>query len=189
MKFFCLAFVSLVPTIAMAADGGHGGGHGAQEIPRVVWFQFLNFFLYVALLAYLLRKPLISFFTARAENFRQALLKAESARQEAEKQKHDIQKRLAKLQDAANENLQKARAEAEDLRKRIIGEAQDLAISLKTEAQRTAEIELQRAKFELREELLNQAVQSAKAILNTQIAETDQKRLQTEFVEKIQVVR
>lgn len=175
-------------TAALASESAHGGEHHGG-IPASLWFQVLNFALYAGLLFFVLRKPLSQYFQTRAESFRQALVKAESARADAERQKREIEQRLAKLQGSADENLAQARAEAEELRKRILREAEELSRTLQEEAKRTADIELQRAKAELREELLAQAVQTAKSILSERIADTDQKRLQTEFVEKIQVVR
>ena len=60
---------------------------------------------------------------------------------------------------------------------------------MKRETERTAESEIQRAKLESRDELLNASLEQAKKILKEKVNEPDQKRLQDEFVEKIQVVR
>jgi F-type H+-transporting ATPase subunit b len=171
-----------------AAAGEHGAGH-EEGIPNDVWFQCINFLLFAGVVDYLLRQPLKTYFKDRANSFRLAMTKAEASRQDAEKQKREIENRLRTLENSAQDSLVHARAEAEELRKRIVREAQELSAKLKEDAQRTAEIELQRAKTELREEVLAQAVTAAKSVLSEKIAEGDQKRLQTEFVDKIQAVR
>ena len=69
-----------------------------------------------------------------------------------------------------------------------MADAQEIILNLKKETERTADSEIQRAKLELREELLSAALTQAKQILKDKVNEPDQKRLQNEFVEKIQVV-
>lgn len=179
-----LIAVSLFANVSFAASDAHGGG-----IPSDVWFQFFNFTLFAGLIVYFLRNPVKTYFQERARSFSVAMTKAEAFRQDAEKQKREIETRLRTLENSAQDSLTHARAEADELRKRIVREAQELSLKLKEDAKRTAEIELQRAKNELREEVLSQAVTAAKAVLSEKIADTDQKRLQTEFVEKIQAGR
>lgn len=185
MKSIYFALTLLASGAAHAASGGHGDG----GIPAAVYWQALNFVLFAALLWFLLRKKVPAYFKERAANFNMALAKAEKARLEAEAQKREIEQRLKTLQASADQSVAQAKAEAEELRKKILREAEELSVRMKEDARRTAEIELQRAKTELREEVLAQAVTAAKQILSEKIAETDQKRLQSEFVEKIQVVR
>jgi F-type H+-transporting ATPase subunit b len=181
----------IVPAIALANEGGHeaAAAHEAHGIPSVVWYQVLNFGLYVALLVFLLRKHVVNFFKGREQTFKQALVKAEQAKQEAEQKRAEIHHRLTTLQTSTEESLAKARAEAEALKAEIIAEAQEYAAKMKTEARQAAELEIERAKAHLREELLAQAIEVSKKMLADKMAEQDQKRLQSEFIDKIQVVR
>jgi len=160
-----------------------------NEIPREVFWQFVNFSIFVGLLFFLLRKKVVAHFKDRESTFRQALIKAEHARKEAETQKNIIKEKLDKLESGAKLDLERATREAEELKAKILSEAQEIIANLKKEAERTAESEIQKAKLELREELLSGAIAQAKQILNEKVKEPDQKRLQKEFVEKIQVVR
>ncbi len=178
-----LLTLPLALTALAAAGGEHHDG-----IPTVLWLQVVNFGLYVALLFYLLRKPVRSFFEGRVENYNSALKRAEAQKHEAESKRREIQERLTKLESTSAQSIAEARAEAEALRQRVLVEARELSEKLRAEAQRTAQIELERAKFALRQEMLSQSVQLATKILADKIQEQDQKRLQTEFVEKIQVV-
>jgi F-type H+-transporting ATPase subunit b len=137
----------------------------------------------------LLRGPIGTYFRNRESNYKQALSRAEAARASAERRRREVQDRLAQLEATAEQALATARADAEGLRVKLLADAEESARTLREEAHKTAEREISRAKAELREELLSQAVALSANLLKDKMAETDQKRLQTEFVDKIQVVR
>jgi F-type H+-transporting ATPase subunit b len=183
-KALLVVLSSLVPAVSMAAAGDYQGG-----IPIDVLYQAINFAIFVGLGFFLLRKPVSRYFSSREQAFKQALVKAQAARQEAEQRKTEIQMRLSKLQSTAEESIEKARAEAEALRSQIVLDAADLAKKLREDAEATADAEIERAKRELREDVLAQSLALSRKVLNEKMAEQDQKRLQTEFVDKIQVVR
>jgi F-type H+-transporting ATPase subunit b len=187
-RILFLLVTVLSPVLVLANEEAHGGHHGL-EIPTAVTYQAINFLIYAGLLLYFLRHPVRNFFKTREEAYKQALIKAESARHEAEARKSDIQKRLHAFESSANESLQKAKADAEALKKQIQKEASDLADRLKAETQRSAALEIEKARNLLREEVLAQSILQAKKLLSDKIADGDQQRLQTEFVDKIQEVR
>lgn len=174
------------PFAVFAGDGDPGEAHG---IPAFVGLQAINFILFAALLFFFLRKPVASFFSGRKNAYRDALAKAQAARAEAEFKRQDIQARLDQLEATAEQTMITARAEAEALKAQIIAEAQKMAQHLRKEAQMTAQTEAERAKQGLRDELLAQAVELSRKMLSEKMAEPDQKRLQSESLEKIQVVR
>lgn len=187
MSKYIVALAALVsPSLAVAASAG--GAH-AEGIPSAVIFQAVNFVLYAALLYFVLRKPVVSYFRNREQDFKAALIKAEAARKEAEQRRQEIQDRLYKLESTTDQSIAQARADAEALKVKILQEAEQLSTNLREEARRTAALEVEKAKHQLREELLNQSVALSKKMLEEKMAEPDQKRLQTEFVDKIQVVR
>ena len=131
-----------------------------------------------------------TFFSRRGTNYRDAIKRAKAAKAEAETKRREIQERLTKLESTRDQSIEQARAEAAALRAQIIEEAKTLAAKLKTDAEQTAAVELERAKVALRRELLDQSVLLATKLLSDKdkLQEQDQKRLQSEFVEKIQVV-
>jgi F-type H+-transporting ATPase subunit b len=175
--------MAVMPLLAYAeeAEAEHG-------MPNSVYLQVINFVLYAGLLFFFMRRPVTKYFQDREQAFRQALIKAANAKKEAEQQKKDIETRLTALQTGSAESIAAARREAEELRKRMLLEAESLAANLRNEAKRAADFEIQRAQNELREQLLNESVAMATKILTEKMAEQDQKRLQSEFVDKIQVV-
>lgn len=200
-NLYVIVAVGLMPLLALAeeashqaAEGAHqaaeaGAHHAAAGIPTAVYLQVANFAIYAAALIYFLRKPIKSFFKNRETGYKQALVKAESARRDAEKMKREIQQRLRDLDSTADDSLDKARAEAATLKLQIQQDAQTLAERLRTEANRTAQLEVERARNLLREEMLKQSLALSEKLLADKMADNDQKRLQTEFVDKIQEVR
>ena len=184
-------FLSLLISFVAVAAEETAGSHEAQAegMPFSVVYQAANLLIYLAILFYFLRHPVKNYFRKKEENFREALVKADRAKHDAEVKKREVLNRLATLEETSEQSLREAKLEAEALKNKIIAEAHDLSLKMKEDARRTADFEIQRAKNELREELLTQSVAVAQKILNDKIVETDQQRLQTEFVDKIQVVR
>ena len=191
-KSFALVATALFCLLSVAAFAAEpeAAAHAEEgAIPTSVLYQFINFALYAGLVFYFVRKPVRSYFQNREAGFNQALVKAQEARKEAEEQRRTIQTKITQLESNQAQSVEQARAEAEALKTRILQEAEDMARRLREEASRTAAFEIERAKNELREDLLNQSVALSAKILTEKMAEPDQKRLQTEFVDKIQEVR
>ena len=188
VRLLLIAVVLTVPFL-VASSLVNGAEHEAAAheagIPTVVILQFINFFLYVGLIVFFARKPISDFFKNRQAGFFTALKRADAARAEAQAKRAETQARLSKLESSRDESIQKARTEAAALRQQIVNEAKELSAKLQTEAQRTAEVEIERAKMDLREELVNQSVAMAQRILSDKMQDQDQKRLQDEFVKKV----
>jgi F-type H+-transporting ATPase subunit b len=186
-KFMFLAIVLAIPALVLSSFGNAAEEHHAEAgLPFVVILQFINFFLYVALIVYFGRKPISDYFKTRQANFYVALKRADALRAEAQEKRAETQARLAKLEATRDQSIQEARAEAAALRAQIVEEAKGLSEKLKVEAERTAVVEIERATSVLRDDLLNQSVLMAQRILTDKMQEQDQKRLQDEFVQKIE---
>lgn len=189
LKVFAVAVVLGLPMLLASHFGAAAGdAHHTEGIPSVFWLQMVNFVIYVGAIIFFARGPIRELFKGRYDNFFSAVKRAEAAKLEAEAKRKEVQDRLNKLEATRDESIQKARTDAAALRNQIIEEAKALSAKLKVDAQRTAQLEVERAKIELREELLAQSIQMSKRILTDKMQEQDQKRLQSEFVDKIQVV-
>lgn len=159
------------------------------EIPwTTIGVQAFNFLVLVGLLVYLLRKTVAEHFQDRYKAYTELVDRAESAKAEAQKSHREISQRLNKLQSTADESVRRAKAEAAELKQRLMDEAGALAKKMDEDAKRSADLEIDRAKAELRAELLTSAMEASRTALSKLIGSSEQKRLQTEFVDKIQVV-
>ena len=189
MKVFAVAVVLGLPMVLASHFGqAAGDAHEGGGLPTMFWLQVVNFTIYLGAIIFFARGPLREMFKGRYDGFFSAVKRAEAAKAEAEMKRKEIQDRLAKLEATRDESIQKARSDAAALRNQIVEEAKSLSAKLKADAERTAQLEVERAKYELREELLAQSVQMSKRILTDKMQDQDQKRLQSEFVDKIQVV-
>lgn len=175
----------LLTELAFAAGGAPGDPHAIPWSSIAV--QALNLFLLVVLLFFALRKTISALFANRAKDYQTLVSKAEAARQEAERGKREISARLARLDSQAAQGVSQVRTEAEELRARMIQDAKTLAARLEAEAERTAKIETEKAKAELRRELLHHALNETREDFK-KLGTTEQKKLQAEFADKIQVV-
>lgn len=185
-RFTIAAVVLAIPMMLASSFGNSADSHGAATgLPTVVILQFVNFFIYVGLVVYFATTPIKDYFKNRQANFYTALKRADAARAEAEAKRAETQARLVKLESSRDESIQTARNEAAALRTQIVEEAKALSEKLQQDAQRTAQVEIERAKMMLREELVNQSVSMARRILSDKMQDQDQKRLQDEFVTKI----
>lgn len=175
-------------SLALAAGGeGHGGGHG--EIPFVVVYQAINLLILMVGLFIFTRKPIIEMFTQKRADFLAAKEKANSALQKAKDQHAEIQTRLSKIQSTQEETISRAKADAADLKKQILADADAMVARLKAEAQAAAQIEIQRAKNELREQLLTDSFEKAKKDISAKATVEDQVRLQQDFINKVGVAQ
>lgn len=171
----------------------HESYHAAEAAPEIPWsplfVQCLNFSFLLAVLYFLMRKAVTKHFEHRAREYRELVEKAETARREAESSKLEVERRLANLSASAENAAQEAQAEANLLKSRMAEEARQMAAKLEQEAQRTVAVELEKAKSDLRRELLQQALTSAAESMKRGLNTAEQKKLQNEFADKIQVVR
>lgn len=190
MKLFLL----MAMTWAQEHGAEHVAEHAAEGHHEVVipwgsvFVQAFNFGLLALILFILLRKAVKAHFAERAQSYKELVDRAENARLEAERNHTQMKERLSSLEASAQQSVSKARAEAEELRTRLMDEAKDLSRKMEQEAQRAASLELEKAKAHLRKELLEKALATSSEDLKKNLGTNEQKKLQNEFAEKIEVV-
>ncbi len=192
MKYLISTFFVLAAQAALAAsEGGHGEAHGdAHAIPtKLIIYQTINVVAMLVGLVIVLKKPLQTYFQEKREGFLSAAKKAEAARKAAEQERMDIQTRLSKLESTADESISRARAEAADMKKQLIADAEATAKRIRDEAASAAKLEVERAKSELREMLIKESLEASRQQLSSKISADDHKRLQTDFIQNIQAVQ
>ncbi len=181
----------LFSAYAFAEEAVHHGGEVAAhgDLHAIPWWslfvQAFNFIFIFVFLGWIMRKAVKAHFAHRANEYKMLVDRADSAKREAEQGHHLIKERLSKLESGAEASLATASREAEELKGRMIQEAKVLSDRLQTEATRTTASELEKAKAELRRELLQAALKSSSEILQKSLGTSEQKQLQNEFVEKM----
>jgi len=187
MKRFLLGALLMIGTAALAAE--HGGHEASGEIPwGTIGIQAFNVGLLVAVLFYLLRTMVIEHFKGRRQLYTELVERAEAAKKAAEKSHREIAQKLNELQSTADQSLKTAQAEAAAMKQKLAAEAQTLAKKLEEDAKRSVDVEIEKAKAQLRGELLTEALVASREALKKTVGSTESQRLQTEFADKIQVV-
>ena len=108
-------FYSII--LLAAAGGDHAAGPSFYDkylnYPGFEAWKFINLAIFVAVLVYLVKKPLSEAFKARREAIRAELIRAEEAKQAALGQLMSAEAKLASLDVEKAELLKRAQAEAE----------------------------------------------------------------------------
>lgn len=185
-KKLILVFLTSITTVAIASSGGEGGhGHGGIPWSTIV-FQLVNLIVIIGGLYYYLKKPISDYFENRKNSYILAASRAQQIKEEAEKRHEEIRSRLTKLESTASDSVEKAKADAEAYRVKLLNDGKEIASKIKEEAQKTVEIEVQQGIIHLKEEIISLAIQGAREVLQKEIKSNDQERLQDEFSKKIQ---
>jgi F-type H+-transporting ATPase subunit b len=170
-----------------AAWASQAEGHAG--IPwKLIAIQSLNLGGLLAFIVWKSKTSIASHFTSRRELYFNLVGRADAAKRDAEKSRSEILNKLRELEDSKSRVTAGVQAEANELRQSIIKEAAEAAARLKSETERSAQLEIEKARLTLRREALEQAIQSSRKSLVEKVGGPEQKKLQTEFVQKIEVV-
>ncbi|MFN7728893.1 MAG: hypothetical protein ACK5P7_07035 [Bdellovibrio sp.] len=182
------ACLILAPSIVLAA--GSGGGHGLDEkTTKTIIFQAINVGIMLAAMVYFLKNTVQSYFKEKRAAFLATAEKAQAAKRQAQREHDEIKNQLIKLESTADDAISRAKAEAVDMRKLMIQEAQGQVKKIQEEASRSAQIEIQRARRELRDHTIREATRLAKETIEQKVSIEDHKRLQVDFIQNIGTVQ
>lgn len=178
-----LVFLSNFILFFAESGGGHTGESGAMawwmknadpylNYPGFEIWRFLNLAIFIAIMAYLLKKPLTQAFKARREAIRADMIRAEEERQAAIVKLTDAEIKLARIDADKQSVVEKAEAEAEAEKKRLTEEAEADANRLRGQAENEIERKNQQVRSQLRrfsaEESIRLAEEKIKQAMNNQ---------------------
>lgn len=134
---------ALVSTLALFAGTGAAAAESGfthfynqyLNIPGFEAWKFINLALFIAILVYLLKKPLTEAFKAKRDVIRAELIKAEAEKQAALKQLTEIEARLAQLENEKAVILARAKEEAAAEKKRLAAQARAEVDRLRRQAE------------------------------------------------------
>jgi F-type H+-transporting ATPase subunit b len=174
-------FFSAAQAYASAAAEGEHHGPSIND----VWFQLINFIIY----AFIIVKfgfPLIRDFlkTRRAEVVAK-IAQASAKKQAAEALVRDYRSKLAGLGKEVQSLQAMLREEGEREKTRLVNEALATAVKIKEDTNFLADQEVKTARQKLREEIADEAVASARQLIERNISAADQSRLVDDFVRSV----
>jgi len=178
-----LALVCLTAGVAAAA-GGAGHADSGVLLKDFLW-RCLNFGLMVALLVYLLTKPIKKGLAGRREGIEKALADAKRAKEEAEAKFAEYDQKLAQATEEIEQISNGIRREGELEKQKIIEHAKEMAIKIEQDAEKAAALEVAKARTELQREAVQLAVELAEDLLKKNFTKEDDTRLIDEYMKKV----
>ncbi|PNU20401.1 ATP synthase F0 subunit B [Geothermobacter hydrogeniphilus] len=166
------------------ASGGEHQADGGVLLKDFLW-RCLNFAVTFGLLAYFITKPLRNGLAGRRQGIADSLAAAEKMKAEAEAKFAEYDRKLSRAAEEIEEIYQQIRREGEREKERILDEARQMAIKVRSEAEKSAALEVARARRELREEASRLAVDIAEEMLRKKFTKKDQTRLVDEYIQKV----
>lgn len=169
-------FYNLVFLVAAA------GEHGAEpsfydkylNYPGFEAWKFVNLAIFVALLVYLVKKPLSETFKAKRDAIRAELIRAEEAKQAALAQLMSAEAKLASLDMEKAEILKRAKAEAEAEKLNIAQQTESEIAKMREQAEGEVTRLAQQTRVELRRYSAEESIRIAEEKLRGRInAEKD----------------
>ena len=162
--------------------------HGEAGIPTIVYWQVLNLAIVVAGIIYFSKDAIADYLTQNRKNYVEQAEKFLKTKKEAESRYEELQSRLQTLEKDFSKSIQQAHAEAEKIKNQMIADAQETVRRIQKDAQEVGRIEVERAKREIKEQMIREAQASAQQVLSKDISGGDQQKLHDGFVHNIQSI-
>lgn len=163
----------LVPVLALAAE--EGGAHGPDW--KELGSQTVNFFVYLALIVMLAKKPALAFFQARREGVTAAIDASERAMRDAHARLEETKRKMDAFDAEREAILAEFRHLGESERRRIVAAAEVDAAKIVRDAEQAAERELKLARAALETRMVDQALSQAKRELASELTTSRQSQL------------
>lgn len=194
LTILCTSLVMLIcVTGALAADApAHGDdAHGPPKPALLEWdigTAFWSVIVFVILLTILRAtawKPVLSGLQQRERFITDSLAKAKHEREASEKLLADYEARLKKAHDEAHAIVDEGRRDAEELRKRIQGEAKTEADAIISRARRDIQIARDDAIKQLNDQAIMLATNIASKIVRKELTAHDHQQLLDESLTEL----
>ena len=172
MPAFIYSFIFIFAEAGHGASG-NGGFYSRLEpylnYPGFEAWKFINLAIFIAIMVYLLRKPLSEAFKARREAIRAELIRAEEERQAALTQLTSTEAKLAALDNESSQILEKARLEADAEKARILTQTEEDVERLRRQSESEIGRLSQQTRAELRRFSAEESIRLAEEKIRQQI--------------------
>lgn len=179
-KWICVMLLAVMGLPLMAS--GDGEPFNWKELIA----KIVNFAIFFGALGYILKKPVVDFFTGRRAEIETSLSKAESCRLEAARQLEEIEAQSASLGAEVAEILEQAQADAAREKEKLMALAKQEASKIREQASLDIENMRRTAKGDLQAFLAELAVNEAAKIITGTITEKERKQLFTDFSARLE---
>jgi F-type H+-transporting ATPase subunit b len=175
-----------------AAAGTHGAAHGGSLSPaklKDLGFRVLNFIVLMIILVKFGAKPIGAGLAARQKRIKDEIEELEAKRTAAEKSYRDFEAKLATVEKDIDKIVEKAIAQAELEKVKIIERAEQAAADIKRQAEMAVQKEVMEAKRSLKNDVAEKAAVMAEALIVKNLTAADQVKIVEDYLAKVGAVQ
>lgn len=173
---------------------GDGGGHAvsnslsAAKLKDLGW-RIVNFIALMIILVKFGAKPIGSGLSARRNKIKEEIASLEQKREEAEESYNEFQAKLATVESEIDKVVERAVAQAEVEKTKILEKAEQAAEDLKRSAEQAVQNEVTEARKVLKNEVAEQAAVIAEELIVKNLTADDQVKIIENYLDKVGAVQ
>lgn len=178
---------------AAHADAAHGDGHKVDSLSpaklKDLGLRVMNFVALMIILVKFGAKPLGSALSGRRKQIREELEAIEAKKADAERAYKEFSAKLASVEKDVDQIVEKAVAQAEIEKARIIERAEKTAEDIKRQAKMAVANEVTAARRMLKNEIADQAAVMAEALIVKNLTMDDQVKIVEDYLDKVGAIQ
>lgn len=174
-----------------AAEGSHGeagGSLSADKLKDLFW-RVVNFAALMIILVKFGAKPIASGLAGRQKKIKDSIEDLESRRDKAEQTYREFEAKLAGMEKEIDTIVDKAVAQAEIEKAKILEKAENSAADMKRQAEMTVHNEIMEARRKLKNDIAEQATVMAEELIRKNLTDDDQVKIIEDYLDKVGAVQ
>ena len=175
-----------------AAAGDHGAAKGGSLSPaklKDLGFRILNFIALMIILVKFGAKPIGASLASRQKRIKDEIEDLQAKRAEAERSYKDFEAKLASVEKDIDKIVEKAVAQAELEKVKIIERAEQAAADIKRQAELAVQKEVMEARRSLKNDVADQAAMMAETLIVKNLTAADQVKIVEDYLAKVGAVQ
>lgn len=172
-----------------AAEGGHGGSSITPAKLKDLFWRTVNFIALLIILIKFLAKPIGNALGGRRQQVINELETLQEKRNAAERSYKEFEARLAGMEKEMEGIVQRAIAQAENEKVKILADAEKAAEDIKRQAEAAIQAEIVEAKRALRDEIADRAAAMAEELIVKNLTPEDQVKITEQYLDRIGAVQ
>ena len=160
---------------------------------KLIWQEILTqifgFLIILILLRIFAWRPILKLLDERKKRIASEFDNIEKAKQEMAKLREEYEVKLKEIDLEARKRIQEAIAEGQKMAADLQVEAREEAKKVLDRAKENIELEVAKAKVELRDDIVNMAILATEKIINERLDDAKHKELIVEFIEGVEKLK
>lgn len=169
-------------------DGHHASNSLSHEKLMDLFWRFVTFVILICILVKFGAKPVGNALSSRREQVKTELEDLEVKRAESEQEYRDFEAKLASVEKDIDSIVEKAVAQAEIEKAKILEKAEQSAADIKRAAEQAIQNEVVKAKRSLQNDVADQAAVMAEGLIKENLTNDDQVKIVENYLAKVGAV-